>query len=320
MKLTCAPMQGVTDYVFRCVHSRYFRHVDAYYTPFISPTQNRSFSNKEKREILPENNEGLTLVPQLLGHDGQDMLWAMRELRDMGYREVNLNLGCPSGTVVKKKKGSGLLSEPELLDNLLGEIFDYAPISVSVKTRIGVTDWNDWDAILELYNRYPIKELIIHPRITKQQYQGTVHAEAWAEAFRNSKNPLCYNGDIFTRKDASEFLTMYPDTSLMLGRGLIANPKLADEIAGEAPLTKEELQGFYEELYAVCRERIGVDRNILLHMKELWFYLGESFENNKKPMKAIRKAQSCQELEGIVSKLFAEYELKEFAGFERNEY
>lgn len=319
MKLTSAPMQGVTDYVFRCVHSRHFRHVDAYYTPFISPTQNRCFSNKEKREILPENNEGLTLVPQLLGHNGQDMLWAMRELREMGYREVNLNLGCPSGTVVKKKKGSGLLSEPELLEQLLSEIFDYAPLHVSVKTRIGVTNWDDWEAILELYNRFPIHELIIHPRITKQQYQGAVHLDAWEQAFRSSKNPLCYNGDIFTRRDAAAFLTDYPDTGLMLGRGLIANPKLADEIAGEAPLTKEELMEFYEELYSVCSERIGVDRNILLHMKELWYYLGESFEDSKKAMKAIRKAQSCPELEEIVKHLYAEHTIKQYAGFERGE-
>ena len=163
MRYYAAPMEGVTSYLYRKAHSRYFKKADKYFMPFLSPSHDHIFTKKDLREIAPEHNEGLNAVPQLLTRRAEDFLWAAGELKKMGYREVNLNLGCPSGTVTAKGKGAGFLGEPAELDRFLEEIFAAAEVRISVKTRLGLRESEEFSHLLEIYNRYPIAELTIHP-------------------------------------------------------------------------------------------------------------------------------------------------------------
>lgn len=311
-----APMEGVTDYVFRRVQARHFEKADKYYTPFISPTATHKFSPKQLREVLPENNDGLNLIPQLIGHNAEDFLWAANELHAMGYEEINFNLGCPSGTVVSKKKGSGLLSEREMLTSFFDEVFNKTTVKVSVKTRIGRLSTEEFSALLELFSAYPIHELIIHPRLQSQQYKGTPFLPAWEAALDEYKRPLCYNGDLFTANKIEAFLKTYPETeNIMLGRGLVANPAIIGESKGGAKAEKSEIKDFHDELFKESKERIGQDKPLIMHMKELWFYLGSSFEGADKQLKAIKKSQSAADYLSAVNILFANCPLKENAGF-----
>ncbi|MCF0137206.1 MAG: tRNA-dihydrouridine synthase family protein [Oscillospiraceae bacterium] len=316
MIFECAPMEGVTDFSFRQVQSRLFTAADRYYTPFISPTATRLFTPRQLRELVPEHNEGICLIPQLIGHDAGDFLWAARELREMGYREVNFNLGCPSGTVVSKKKGAGLLSEPELLRSFFDEVFEHSPVDISVKTRIGRDEPEEFSALLELFGRYPIRELIIHPRLQTQKYKGSPHLDVWRRATEESRAPLCYNGDIFDRARFEGFMSEFPGTErIMTGRGLAANPGLIGELKGEAPLTKQELEHFHAELLDACRQRIGQETPLLLHMKELWLYMSCCFADAEKPLKALRKSRTLADYSSAVHSLFRDCELRQPAGF-----
>ena len=316
MQWEAAPLEGVTNDIWRRCQGRLFAPADRYYTPFLSPTASRHFTHRELNEILPEHNEGLTVIPQLIGHDAEDFLWAAGELRAMGYREVNLNLGCPSGTVTAKKKGAGLLGEPALLTRLLDGIFDRTPVAVSIKTRIGLQSPDEWEALLRLFERYPLCELIVHARTRDQQYRGAPHIAAWELAENTSSLPLCYNGDLFDRPSAESFASAHPQArSAMLGRGLIANPNLIGELRGGPALTREALQIFHDELYAACRERIVYEKPLLLHMKELWFYLGCCLDGADRPLKLLRKSRTAAEYESAVRSLFTACPVRPAAGF-----
>lgn len=309
-------MEGVTDYVFRTVQARHFAPADRYYTPFISPTATHKFSNKQLREILPENNTGINLVPQLIGHNAEDFLWAAEEIKALGYTEVNFNLGCPSGTVVSKKKGSGLLSERKMLTRFFDEVFGKSPVNISVKTRIGRLDAQEFSALLELFSAYPISELIIHPRLQTQQYNGKPNLPAWEEALRQYKRHLCYNGDLFTAENVGFFLEAYPQTeNIMLGRGLVANPAVIGELRDGAKAEKAQIKAFHDELLSESHARIGQEKPLIMHMKELWFYLGSSFAYAEKPLKCIKKVQNLSDYVSAVNSLFATCELREKAGF-----
>lgn len=252
MEYYFAPMEGITGYIFRRTHHRFFPGIDKYFSPFISPGSKKVMTPRERRDILPENNEGCRLVPQILTNKAQEFCQAARELWEYGYREVNLNLGCPSGTVVSKGKGAGFLEEPEKLDRFLAEIFENVQGDISIKTRIGTENPEEFDTLLEIYKKYPVKELIIHPRLLKDYYKNKPDWKAFQKAGQKLDCPLCYNGDLFTLKRCREFTEQFPETqSLMLGRGLLRNPCLIREMKGEENLTKEKLKAFHD---ALCSE------------------------------------------------------------------
>ena len=199
MELYFAPLEGLTDSIYRRLHHEYFGGIDRYYMPFLSPTIHRTLTHKEDRELPVADSVPFTAVPQLLGKNVEDMLWAIEVCRDQGYDEVNINLGCPSGTVVSKGKGSGMLRDLEHLDRFLEEIFEKCPLQISIKTRIGMYDPEEFDKLLEIYNRYPVYELTVHARTREEYYRGQVHWETFEKAVRESKCPVCYNGDLFSR-------------------------------------------------------------------------------------------------------------------------
>lgn len=327
MKYYFAPMEGITGYLYRRAHHRFFGGADRYFTPFIATTQNHRLSSREKNDICPEHNQGMPLVPQILTNKAEDFIWVAREIAGYGYREVNLNLGCPSGTVVAKKKGSGFLFYTGELDRFLEQVVrELEPdgVSVSVKTRIGLNSPDEFEELMQVYNRYPLKELIIHPRVRSDFYENKPNLTVFMEGAKQSRNPVCYNGDIFTQEAFTAFREQFPHDqfpmigSVMLGRGAVANPALFKQLnAGEnaAPSRdkpeKTALKAFHDEIFNGYRETMSGDRNTLFKMKELWFYMGGLFEgkeagSKEKRLKKIKKSQKFPEYLAAVEELFAE--------------
>lgn len=317
-----APMEGITGYVFRNAHHRHFHGIKAYYTPFISPNQTRKFTPRELNDVRPEHNEGVPVIPQILTNKADDFLWAAGRLKELGYTEVNLNLGCPSGTVVAKKRGSGFLEYPMELDEFLYQVCDglaKVGMELSVKTRVGKEKPEEFEELLSIYNRYPLKNLIVHPRVQADYYKNHPHMEAFELAVRESRNPVLYNGDLFRRAEIEAFGQKYPGISaVMLGRGLLTNPALAEmkasciaeEKAGSVPrLTVERIRAFHADVLEGYRKAIPGDKNVLFKMKELWTYLGEAFEDSAKSMKKIRKAQRMEEYQAEVESLLMEKQI-----------
>ncbi len=306
MKYYFAPMEGITGYIYRNAYHKHFNEIDVYFTPFITPTQNHKLSSREINDILPEHNQGLSLIPQILTNKGEDFIWTAKELSQYGYQEVNLNLGCPSKTVVSKKKGSGFLAEPERLNYFLDEICSSLDMEISVKTRLGKDSPEEFYRLLEIFNQYPIKELIIHPRIQKDFYRNQVNLNLFREAESLSKIPLCYNGDLFTKDSYVEFCDAFPLINrVMLGRGLVANPGLAGELRGGVIVDKNKLKAFHDEVLAGYEQTISGDRNVLFKMKEIWSYMISRFENSDKEAKQIRKAQILSDYLPVVEQLFS---------------
>ena len=310
-----APLEGVTDAVYRRTHRAHFPGIAKYFIPFISPTQNLRFTARELSAISPERNAGLFVVPQILTKDAGHFLWAAQALFDMGYSEVNLNAGCPSGTVTAKGKGAGMLADVNALQWFLDEVFAHAPVRVSIKTRIGVTNPEEFVRLLAVYARYPVHELIIHPRTRTEMYAGTPHRDVYADALARTKLPIVYNGDLFTAADCRSLEAEFPGTrALMLGRGLIANPALARAYAGGAPLDKGELRAFLDDLLRAYREEYPA--NVTLgRMREVMKHVVSCFEQPEKPRKAIRKAAKLAAYEEALDRLFDDHALRPDAGF-----
>ena len=306
MRYYFAPMEGLTDSIYRRLHHKYFPGVDRYYMPFLSPTIHRQLTHKEDRELPLADSVPFTAVPQVLTKVSEDFLWAAQVCRDRGYDEVNLNIGCPSGTVVSKGKGSGMLRDPAALDKFLEEIFAASPLPVSVKTRLGLEKSEEFPAILEVLNRYPVKELTIHPRVRKQFYDGTVDMEMFDYAVQNSRNPLCYNGDILSLEQAKRIQEKYPEVqSVMIGRGLIADPGM---LSGGTD--KAALEGFMNELMAVYEVEFGGSRNAIFRLKENWGFLHDRFEGSEKLWKRLRKTTDAAEFKSISAEIFHTLNLK----------
>lgn len=310
MKLYLAPLEGITGWIYRSAVHECFGGFDKYFVPFIRPNQMGHFSAREKKDILPANNEGMRTVPQILTNRTDDFLRTAVKLKEYGYEEVNLNLGCPSKTVVTKGRGSGFLAEPERLEAFLDEVFEKCPIRISVKTRLGMEDASEFVKLMEIYNKYPMEELIIHPRVQKDFYRNTPDLDTFAQAFAVSCNPVCYNGDITSPGDVRKLTERFPDLDcVMMGRGILADPSLARQLTGGRRADKEELRRFHDLLYAgYCREMSG-DRTILYKMKELWFYLAPIFADSKKYAKKIKKAEKCVVYEQIIDEMFEKEEL-----------
>lgn len=310
-----APLEGITGFSWRNCHRAHFGGAGRYFTPFISPNQKTTLRTREMRDVLPENNRA-EIVPQLLTRSAEDFLICAEVLRDMGYNEVNLNLGCPSGTVTAKRKGSGLLLYPEELERLLDGIFEGAKIKVSIKTRTGFKDHAEFDKLLELFNRYPLSELIVHPRVREDFYAGRPNLDAFSYALQNSRAPVCYNGDIFTQADFDAFIEKFPTVErIMLGRGLIANPALARLLGGGEGIDAVSMKAFHDELLAEYNSFGYGDKNVLFKMKELWACLCHMFPDSKKQVKAILKAQAMADYVGAVNALFSQCALDAAAGF-----
>ena len=354
VKIYYAPLEGITGYAYRNAHRALFVKPDRYYAPFITANQNMILANREKRDIAPENNQGVPLVPQVLANRAEQFVWALGEMSSRGYEEVNLNLGCPSPTVVTRGRGSAMLADPEELDRFFEESFSLmerqgVSVKLSVKTRIGSADSSVAMDLMEVYNRYPFCEVIIHPRTRLQQYGGQPDIAVFGEMLAASTHPVCYNGNINTVEDWMALREQFPEKeypmlqAVMLGRGLLRDPMLAEKIAGlqaggesaqgvaasgieaaeaggvqasgiEAaePGTRgisrfsegEMLREFHDRYLANIRREIPEDNNVLMKMKEFWTYMGDRFGGSEKLRKKIKKARSMAEYQGLAGQVF----------------
>ena len=308
MNYYVAPMEGLTDRVWRQAHQKWFGWAGApakYYAPFLSPPENRVLIQQKMAELAPEANPGAPVVPQLLAKDGALAAWMVGQLRQLGYTEVNLNFGCPSGTVTAKGKGSGMLRDLDKLDAFLAALFAEAEGPLTVKTRLGVEKPEEFAAVLEVYNRYPIAELTIHPRVMRQQYRGEADREAFAKALPECKMPVCYNGDLTTVEQLRALEADFPTVqSLMVGRGIIADPALFRQALGGPAATKEELRGYLDDLYHGYTALFGSAGCAISRMKGHWFYLIHRFDGSERLEKQLRKLREPWEYETVVNQIF----------------
>ena len=299
-------MEGVTGFVFRNLHHEMFPGASRYYTPFLSANHTHSFKSKEMRDIDPAVNRVPDLIPQLLTNSPEDFLWAAERLFLAGYRQIDLNLGCPSSTVTAKKKGAGFLAYPDLLDSFFEKIFNSLAsakdsVRISVKTRLGMNDPSESAKLMKIYNRYPICELVIHARVREDFYKGKPRLETFASCLEESRHPVCYNGDIFSCEDYINITEMFPGLSaVMIGRGLISDPALILDIkayeSGRVPAVDRNerqklLMEFHDRLFEeYCRAMAPKDA--VFHLKEVWYYMSRSFPGREKEIRKMLKAKN----------------------------
>ena len=317
MRIDAAPLQGITTYIYRRAHAELFGGADRYFMPFLSPAAEHLITEKEMRDLTPAHNRGVEAVPQVMTRKAEDFLWAAGELAAMGYREINLNLGCPSGTVTAKGKGAGFLTDLAGLDAFFAEVFRTGMPEgtvLTVKTRLGMKSEEEFPALLEIYNRYPIAELTVHPRIREDFYKRPVRRAAFAAAVENCRLPLCYNGDIVTAADMEALRRDFPAVeAVMLGRGLIADPALARKIRGGPAATREELRQFTERLYREYQAAYGGRGQAAQRMKELWFYMIHLFDDGEKYAKKMRRVSRPEEYETLEAGIYRDLPLRQDA-------
>ena len=305
-----APLEGITTYVYRNAYASHFAPLDKYFTPFIVPAVKRPLRTREQRDVLPENNAGLPVIPQILTNDPERFLEACRALADRGYGEVNLNLGCPSGTVTSGGKGAGFLKDPDILDAFLEKVFDRTPVRISLKSRLGWADPAEIEELLPVYNRYPLSELILHPRVRREYYRGTPHRDAFRKALADSVHPVIYNGNLFTPGDIEALLSDCPGTAgVMTGRGLLAMPFLWNLVRNR-PVSKDTLRDFHDEIFGGYREILSGPDPVIHKMKELWCYMLQSFTCYTEYEKAMHKVHRLPDYERLVCRIFEKEDLR----------
>ncbi len=313
MTYSFAPLEGITGYIFRTAHHEAFPETDEYWIPFASPVMGQTLTPKELRNLDPAHNRGVHAVPQLLVNRPEPFLQAAHEIYALGYREINLNTGCPSPTVVTKYKGSGMLRDPAALDRFFSDLFAMwdLDMTISVKTRLGITDEAEFDEILDIFNRYPLSGVVLHPRVQKDGYKYPVRPEAFRRAAQRCKHPLTYNGDLHTVADCRRIEAEYPHLQgIMLGRGLLENPGLITTLKTGRVATKEEIHRFHQLYYTRLAETMSGDVHCLSKMKELWVFLSRSFPGSEKHLKQIKKCSRRTDYESIVASLFRDLDFR----------
>ena len=306
LKIYIAPLEGITGHIFRKTFNEVYGGVDKYFAPFITPSEKCAVTPRDKKELSPENNKGIYLVPQILTCRSDGFISAMKELKDMGFNEVNLNLGCPSGTVCAKGKGAGFLPETTALTKFLDEIYKASEtegVKISIKTRLGYFDPDEFYDLTEIFNGFPVSELIVHPRIRSDFYKGEPRKEYFAYALKHAKCPLVYNGNIFTPDDYSGLCALFGTNldPVMLGRGLITDLSLADKLKGkDTSDAGARFRRFHDTIYHEYQKVMSPDINVLYKMKELWSYWAAFYEVNSRDLKSIQKAKKYAEYEDVV--------------------
>ena len=305
MKYYLAPLEGYTGFTVRNAIEKFFPGMDKYFTPFLPMSQ--KLGAKYIRDILPENNHVKELVPQIMATNIDEVNHLYNLVKDYGYKTLNINLGCPSGTVVSKNRGAGFLRDTDELDRFLYDISEKAPCSISIKTRIGFYDLNEWEDILNVYKKYSFEELIIHPRIQKELYKGVPHIDAFKMAYEViDKSPLIYNGDVRCVEDINRITSEFPNISgIMIGRGMFINPDILFEYNnGHYPADyRDRLVEFHDYIYDEYMELFSGEADVLMHMKGIWAYMVLGFKDAEKILKKIRKTKHASEYKALAHEI-----------------
>ena len=307
--LLSSPLQGFTDFRFRNAINKYFGGIDTYYSPYIRLNGKLVIKPSYERDLLPENNIGLEVIPQIITNDADEFLFVAKYVKDLGYKELNWNLGCPYPMVTKSGMGSGLICNAEKINHILDRVHSESDIIVSMKMRLGYDTTEEILDVLPILDTYPIKNIAIHARIGKQLYKGGVHLDAFQKCIDNTKHKLYYNGDIKSVTKFREMQERFPTIDhWMIGRGLISDPFLPSMIRQntlEYPKNKMELfRAFHDTLYGIYSESLSGSTHLLLKMYHLWEYFAVTFSNPHKVLKKIKKAQSIRNYELAVAEIF----------------
>ena len=306
VELVLAPIRGITDCYFRSLFHQHFPGFDSSLAPFINPQRHSSFQAKQLKDVLPEKNRTLPVVPQLLHTNAEDFLFLASRLQELGYKEINWNLGCPAPMVTIKNRGSGLLPFPEQILTFLDHVIPKLSMALSIKTRLGYEDKNELLSLLPRLDDYPLTEIIIHARLGRQLYKGKTDLESFGFCLNASKHPIVYNGDITSVQNFLALQQQFPEIKKwMIGRGALANPFLAGEIKNSDESDKlARLLNFHDELYACYRELLSGQAHLLGRMKQLWVYLSAFFPPEKKTWKKIKKCRTEKQYQQVVDDLF----------------
>jgi len=306
--LLSSPLQGFTDFRFRNAQNKIFGGIDTFYAPYIRLNGKMVIKSSYQRDLLPENNNTLEVIPQIITNDADEFLFVSKYVQELGYKELNWNLGCPYPMVTKCGMGSGLISNTEKINQILHKVHNESDIIVSMKMRLGYDTTEEILDVFPILENYPIKNVAIHARIGKQLYKGGVHLDAFQTCVDNTKLKLYYNGDITTLAKFKEMQERFPSIDhWMIGRGLIADPFLPTMIKNDSfeyPKNKMELfSAFHDTLYEGYSESLSGSTHILLKMHHLWEYFSIIFSNPHKVAKNIKKAKSIRNYEAAVKEV-----------------
>ena len=323
-----APLHGITDYIYRNIVWKHFPYWDKLYAPFIQPNERPAIVPKEYEDICPENNSEIPTIPQVLTCDADGFIRVGKILEDCGYKEINLNLGCPARVVVSKGKGAGMLRDFEALDRFFDTIFKHDWNSrITVKTRLGFTEDDDFEELLKVYSRYPIAELIVHPRFRSDFYNGMPRLSEFHKVCSIADYPhsdfkrtfeqtlqditdifpfkICYNGDINSKENALTITEKFPFIdSIMSGRGALANPGLARELQGGEPITLEEFKAFHDDILSAYSTIMAREENVVNKMMQMWRYWGQYFTVDRALFASLIRSASIREYHTALERVY----------------
>lgn len=309
MKLFLAPIQGMTIAFYRNLYAELFGGIDAYYAPFIAINSGRKVKSPIFKDILPQaNQEAVTVVPQLLGNNSEDFRFYASTIADMGYKEINWNIGCPFPKVTKKKKGSGILPHPDMINDFLSQVCLDDSYELTVKMRLGLHDVEEGMKVIDILNDYPLKGVILHGRTGDQKYEGTVDLEAFRTLYNACKHDMTYNGDIYTYDDFQKIQSMFPSIhSYMLGRGALSNPYLPSIIKNGGSCTGDGLttiRRLHDEVFGYYETVMSGDKHLCDRMKEFWVYISKNLHTSEKLYKKLKKSKTKSEYLSRVNQIF----------------
>lgn len=303
MTFYLAPIQGLTDWIFRESYHENIGHFDKCFSPFIRVENGEFFRPSQCKDITVEHNTFQKPVPQFLGNEASSFAIFDQYCTELGYTEVNINLGCPFTKVTNKGLGAGLLSSPLDIAQLLEQVFKQTKLQISVKCRLGQESTDEFEQLVPIFNAFPISELIIHPRTGKQLYKGDLHLDAFVKYAAQIKSPICFNGDIQSKDDFQKTQQLFTLDRVMLGRGILRNPFLLLELQGKE-LSKQEkvkqLRGFHLGMIERCKQKYSGDFSVIKRFEELWEYHSDYYEDGKKIFKQVKKSKTVAQYESVV--------------------
>ncbi|MCU0558661.1 MAG: tRNA-dihydrouridine synthase family protein [Desulfobacterales bacterium] len=309
-RLILAPLQGFTDAVFRTTFAEHFTGFDSALAPFVATMPAERIHDRYFRDLLPERNQRLRIEPQILGNDVEGFILVGRRLGDLGYPDVNWNLGCPFRPVTKKRRGAGLLPFPEQVGDFLEKVLPAIPGRLSVKLRLGLKSPLEILKLLPVLNRHPLREIVIHPRTARQMYGGRPDLEAFELCAQASRHPVVYNGDIVSLRTYNELSARFTDVAgWMIGRGALSDPFLPEAItsgAEAASFNVQRFQAFYEDLFGRYREALSGPGHLLDRMKGFWTYFGVHFQKGAALCKRIHRTYHLPAYLELVARFFEE--------------